>query len=322
MNPQWNSSQVREITFSAAWRNRVRHFPRQGMLAVLLGVAYVATATAASFELPSLVQTPSSEHHFGKVIWVDLVTPDLDGAKRFYGGLFGWTFHDIVTEKTDYAVAFLDDRPVGGLIRRDVPPGEHRQPAWLTFIAVRDVNAAKRIALAHGAKVLSEARNYPQRGRQAVFADPQGAVFGVLASSAGDPPDVLAAPGEWIWSSLMARDPDADAAFYQTMFGYEVFDLASDDGVEHLVIASDNYARGSVNALPADGRNRHPHWLNFVRVVNVADAAAKAASLGGRVLVEPHVDRQGSRIAILADAAGAPFGLMEWSDSENKEAAK
>jgi len=277
---------------------------------------------AAPLELPPLVQPANAEHHVGKVIWVDLVTPDLASAKRFYSGLFGWTFRDIHGGETDYAVAFLDGQPVGGLLHRLVPPGEHRQPAWLAFIAVRDVDAAKRTALAHGAKVVVEPRSYPQRGRQAVFADPEGAVFAVLASSSGDPPDFLAAPGEWIWSSLLAQDPDTDAAFYQALFGYDVFDLPSDDGLEHVILSTDDYARASVNALPSDSSRRHPHWLNFVRVVDAVGVAAKAVALGGRVLVEPHVDRHGGNVAVVADPAGAPFGLMEWSETDTKKESK
>ena len=30
--------------------------------------------------------------HPGKVIWADLVTPDLKQAEDFYAGLFGWSF--------------------------------------------------------------------------------------------------------------------------------------------------------------------------------------------------------------------------------------
>ncbi len=146
-------------------------------------------------------------------------------------GLFGWTFREIHSRRIDYAVALLDGRPVAGLLQKAIPPGEHRQPAWLTFIAVGDVDATTRAALSNGAKILAQARDFPNRGRQAVLADPQGAVFAVLASSSGDPPDFLAAPGEWIWSALLASDPDKDAAFYQALFGYDVFDLPSDDGV-------------------------------------------------------------------------------------------
>jgi len=286
--------------------------------ALLLCVAGDATFAATPLELPPIGGPSSAEHHVGKVIWADLVTPDLASAERFYSGLFGWTFQTIHTGDTDYAVARLGDRPIAGLLQRPVPGGEHRQPAWLTFIAVRDVDAAERVALSHGAKVLAEPRTYAGRGRQAVFTDPEGAVFAVLASNSGDPPDYLAEPGEWIWSSLLARDPGQAAAFYQDVFGYDVFDLPSEDGLEHVILSSDDFARASANALPADSAHRHPHWLNFVRVVDTADAATKAVALGGRVLVEPRIDRHGGKVAVVADTAGAPIGLMEWTDTDSK----
>jgi predicted enzyme related to lactoylglutathione lyase len=290
----------------------------------LLGVLLLCAlpAVAQKFELPPLVEPANAEHHVGKVIWVDLVTPDLAAAKQFYSGLLGWTFRDIHAGKTDYAVAFLDGRPLGGLHQRPLPSGEQRRPAWLAFIAVRDVDAAKRTVLEHGGKVVSEPRSYPQRGRQAIFADPEGAVFAVLASSSGDPSDVGAAPGEWIWSSLLAQDPDKDAAFYQALCGYDVFDVPSDDGLDHLILSTEDYARASVNALPSHSSRRHPHWLNFVRVVDAVDAAAKVVALGGRVLVEPHVDRHGGKVSVVADPMGAPVGLMEWSDTDSKREPK
>jgi hypothetical protein len=147
-------------------------------------------------------------------------------------------------------------------------------------------------------------------------------VFAVLQSSSGDPEDVLAAPGEWIWSSVIARDPDKDAAFYQEVFGYELFDMPAADGSTHVVLSSDDYARASVNPLPTGVGKRHPHWLNFVRVVSASDTAAKVESLGGRVLVKPFVDRHGGQVAVVADPAGAPFGLLEWTESDSKENPK
>jgi predicted enzyme related to lactoylglutathione lyase len=288
------------------------------LAALVLCAAWTPALRAATFELPPLNTPPSPEHHAGKMVWADLATPDLAVAERFYGALFGWTFQSIHAGDTEYAVALADGRPVGGLLQRPIPAGEHRQSAWLTFIAVRDVDAAKRAALAHGAKVIADSRNYPLRGRQAVFSDPEGAVFAVLASSSGDTPDFLAGPGEWIWSSLLAKDPDSEAAFYQTVFAYDAFDLASDDGAQHVILSSDDFARASVNAFPGGAARRHAHWLNFMRVDSTADAVAKAVAAGGRVLVEPHVDRHGGMVAVVADPAGAPFGLMEWTDTDSK----
>jgi predicted enzyme related to lactoylglutathione lyase len=256
--------------------------------AIALSMLYSTALRAASFELPPLNSPASLEHHVGKVVWADLVTPDLAAAERFYSGLFGWTFQTIHAGDSDYAVALLDGRPVGGLFQKAIPASEHRQSAWLTFIAVRDVDATKR------------------------------AVFAILASSSGDSPDFLAAPGEWIWSSLLSKDPGAEAGFYQEVFGYDAFDMASDDGMEHVILSSDNFARASTNALPADSMHRRPHWMNFVRVDSATAMASKVVALGGRVLVEPHADRHGGMIAVVADPAGAPFGLMEWTDNDTK----
>ncbi len=301
---------------------RARLVLRYWSLAALLGVVGAAPVMAGPLQLPAIVEPASHEHHVGKVVFVELVTPDLAASKRFYAGLFGWTFRDIQAGATQYAEAFLDGRPVAGLFHKALPAGEHREPAWLSFFAVTNVDAAEKVALQRGAKVLFGPRSFPDRGREAVFADPQGAVFAVLASSSGDPPDFLAAPGEWIWSSLMTSDPDTDAAFYQTLFDYDVFELPASRGAQHLLLASQNYARASANSLPANTPNAHPYWLNYVRVEDALKMTAKVVALGGRVLVEPRVDRQGGRVAVVADTVGAPFGLLEWPNTESKELPK
>src|SRR5450830_1867015 len=122
--------------------NQARHFFRQGLLAALFSVAGTTLVIASPLQLPALVEPVSQEHHVGKVIFVELVTPDLVAAKQFYAGLFGWTFRDIQAGGTEYAEASLDGHPVAGLIHKEIPAGGHRQPSWLNFISVRDVDAA------------------------------------------------------------------------------------------------------------------------------------------------------------------------------------
>ncbi|MGO9830915.1 MAG: VOC family protein [Myxococcaceae bacterium] len=296
--------------------------PRTLVAFVFFASAGCATVQGPPIQFPAVIDPPRQEHHVGKVIFVELVTPDLAAAKQFYGGLFGWTFRDIEAGGTHYAAASLNGHIVAGLIHKDFPEGKRRQPAWLTYISAGDVDAATKTAVERGAKVLFEPHTIPDRGREAVFADPQGAVFAALASSSGDPPEVLAAPGDWIWSSLMTTDPKTDAAFYQALFGYEVFDLPAAPGAQHLMLASDNYARASANTLPATGADFHPYWLNYVRVKDAVKTAAQVVALGGHVLVEPRIDRHGGMLAVVADPSGAPFGLLEWQDTETKEVTK
>jgi predicted enzyme related to lactoylglutathione lyase len=298
---------------------RRRHGLPSLMVSVLL-LGGAALARGADFQLPALNSPPSSEHHAGKMIWADLVTPDLAAAEKFYGGLFGWTFQLIHAGDVNYAVAMLDGRPIAGLVEKPIPAGQ--QSAWLTFLATNNVDDTKRLAVSHGAKVLKDIKSYPARGRQCVLSDPEGAVFALLTSSSGDTPDYLPDIGDWIWTSLHAKDAGAEAAFYQDLLGYDVFDQPSDDGLEHLILSTDNYARASANDLERDKARRRSHWLNFVRVENTAETAAKVVAMGGRVLVQPRADRHGGMLAVVADPAGAPFGLMEWSESDTKAEPK
>jgi uncharacterized protein len=311
------------MTRNIAVKNKEVDMRRVSLCAIaLIAAATVAAASsAATFDLPPLNTPPSSEHHIGKVVWADLVTPDLNAAQKFYGELFGWRFQTVRAGDTDYVVATLDGRPVAGLMQKPLLTDEHKQAAWLTFIAVRDVDVVKRTALAHKAKLLVDSKTYGGRGRQAILADPEGAVFAIVASSSGDAPDYLASPGEWIWSSLHAKDAGSEAAFYQELFGYDVYDLPTDDGLEHVILSTDDLARASANEH-FDKTPRHSHWLNFIRVQDAADLASKAVLLGGKILVQPHPDRHGGMVAVVSDPAGAAVGLMEWSDSDTKEEPK
>jgi len=265
-------------------------------------------------DLPPITQSPG-EHLPGKVIWHDLVTPDLEAAKRFYSGLFGWSFRDI---GSGYSVAYNEGEPVGGIFERPLAAGSHRQPLWLSFIAVGDAGNIVRAAEQDGAKLLAGPKGHPNRGDQAVLSDPEGAMFAVLASSNGDPADYLPSTGDWIWSAVLVHDPDQEAAFYQKVFDYDVFDISEGEPLQ-VVLSSQDYARATIRPL-VHGAHGRPRWLGFVRVADVASSASKAKSLGARVLVEPRTDRQGGRIAVIADPSGAPLGLMEWNATGTQRA--
>ena len=207
------------------------------------------------------------------------------------------------------------------MIHKGVPAGEHRQPAWQSFFAVSNVDAAKRVALQHGAKVLFEPHSVPERGREAVFTDPQGPF---LRSSL---PRAVIRPMSWLrrengfGSRLITSDPDTDAAFYQTLFDYEVFELPAIGRPTSLACVRQLCSRKREYAA-CERPKAHPHWLNYIRVEDAVKMAAKVVALGGRVLIEPRVDRHGGKVAVVADPLGAPFGLLEWPDTESKEVIK
>ncbi|MEI2722743.1 MAG: VOC family protein [Verrucomicrobiota bacterium] len=169
-----------------------------------------------------------------------------------------------------------------------------------------------------GGKVLAAPQPMPKRGEQAVFTDPEGAVFGVVKSSAGDPPDFLPEPGDWIWVQLLSRDAKRAAAFYRTVGGYQVVENTGTNRLLDYVLTSNGYARATVRTIPRAAEQVKPTWLPFVRVKRVTESVAQAQQLGGKVLIEPNPERFDSKVAVIADPTGAAIGLLEWPEGLEK----
>jgi len=155
-----------------------------------------------------------------------------------------------------------------------------------------------------------------------VFADPEGAVFGVVKSSAGDPEDFLAEPGEWIWIQLLSRDARKAAEFYRAVSGYEIVENTRSNRLNDYVLTSEGYARGTIRTMRNADPKVQPTWLPFVRVKNVAESVALAKQLGGKVVFEPKPELLEGKVAVIADPTGAAIGILEWSEGLAKGALK
>ena len=298
--------------------------PSARLSAALAAVLAVASFEARGAGFPPLASPPSTFSVPGKFIFSELVTPDLGRSEAFYGALFGWTFRSIPVEGARYAEAMSGSTDVGSLIERSLPPGSAHRPDWLAFASAPDPDHAASLATDNGGKVLFAPRDVPGLGRLAVLADPYGAVFAVIRSASGDPADIETADGDWIWSSLITPDPGRDATFYRTLFGYDIYDVPGSTFGRHLVVASGGYARASINPMPPGvPAGAKARWVRYVRVADAGAVAEKAESLGGRVLVQPHPDRDGGTVAVLADPDGAVFGVLEHADeAASSEAAQ
>jgi uncharacterized protein len=295
---------------------RLRLFHGLALLAVVSANRTPAFA-ANPPKLPPLTTVSGSPRLPGKFVWADLATDDVKAAAKFYFGLFGWTFHDY----GGYLVGSHDGRPLCGMFQRPKPEDRpEAKPRWFGYLSVASVEKAQRTVTKGGGRVLAAPQKMPKRGEQAVFADPEGAVFGVVQSSAGDPEDFLADPGEWIWIQLLSRDAKQASEFYRAVGGYDVIANSASNRLSDYVLTSDGYARATVRTLPDAHAEVQPSWLLFVRVENVGETVAQAKQLGGTVLIEPKPERFDGKVSVIADPAGAAIGLLEWSDSMLKGA--
>jgi predicted enzyme related to lactoylglutathione lyase len=272
-------------------------------------------AFAGSLELPPLT-TADNPRLPGKFVWADLVTDDVQAARKFYGRLFNWTFRDY----DGYTVGANEERPLCGIFHRARPKDGKAEPRWFGYISVKSVGGAERVIKRSGGHALAEPRKLPKRGEQAIFADPEGAVFGVLKSGSGDPEDFLAEPGDWIWIELLSRDARKAADFYREVAGYEVMQNTESNRLSDYVLVSEGYARATVRTLSSANAQVKPTWLPFVRVKDVHQSMALARELGGQALLEPKAELLEGKLAVIADPTGAALGIMEWPEQGKKGA--
>ncbi len=286
---------------------------------VLLALLTLATLNGGSnpsaaedaLKLPPLTTVSGSPRLPGKFVWADLVTDDVPAAARFYGGLFGWTFEDV----GGYFIAANEERPLCGMFQHPRPKDRpEAKPRWFGYISVSSVERAQRAVTKTGGRVLAAPKKMPNRGEQAVFADPEGALFGVVRSSSGDLEDFRPEPGDWIWIQLLSCDGRKAAEFYAGLAGYKVVENTTAKGLSDYVLVSEGYARATVRTIRQDQQKVRPTWLAFVRVKNVGESVAQAMQLGGKVLLEPKPELLEGKVAVVADPTGAAIGLLEWSE--------
>lgn len=108
--------------------------------------------------------------------WFELMTTDVESAKVYYKGLFGWEYETVSIPGSDYTLIKVDGSTVGGIM--GMPSEcEGMPPSWDIYITVDDVDAVVANTVGLGGKILKPAFDIPEVGRFCVIQDPEGAVI-------------------------------------------------------------------------------------------------------------------------------------------------
>lgn len=275
-----------------------------------LAVLLAACSTPAGNRLANL--SLSEEPLTGKFIWHDLITDDVNQARRFYSGVLGWAFEDTThPHGGDYTLILHGERFVGGIVELEDPSGAEYS-RWLGYLSVADVDRAAEFTQNQGGKLVAGPLDLGGIGRAAAIQDPQNAVVGLLQSDHGDPDDSLqAGPGLVVWNELLAKDDAAAVAFYVSMAGLTARQQPRAGGVYH-VLESQQQMRSGVMQRPAD--DVEPFWLTHFGVDDVVAATRKAEELGGRVILKPGEDFRNGLQSVVVDPTGAIFALHQWTE--------
>jgi uncharacterized protein len=126
-------------------------------------------------------------------------------------------------------------------------------------------------------------------------------------------------PGVPCWVDTWQPDAEAAVSFYAGLFGWEAEDtMPPGTPGEHYVCRLRGRDVAAIASRPADAPSTAPAWGTYVWVASADDAAANVVTAGGSVVMEPFPSLDGGRIAVVADPAGAVFGV--WQPGEHKGA--
>jgi len=249
----------------------------------------------------------ASTRNQGKFVWFNLATPEVEKAKVFYGAVFGWEFTP-PPAGTRFTIIQHHGREIGSLVA-PADPKKTKGARWISLLSVPDAAAAVATAKAHGATVMIPPTAVPARGTHALLRDPEGALIGLLQSSAGDLNDNYAA-NEFFWADLLSGDPVKAGEFYHTLTGYEVTPALLGKG-DRLTLSIGGVKRASISPKPQD--LKQAGWLPFVLVDDVSATVELVTKAGGRVLLAPSPEKLAGHLAVIADPAGGVLGLVKWA---------
>ncbi len=246
----------------------------------------------------------------GAPIWYELMTPDPDGAKRFYDHVIGWKIDAQSPGDVDYRMIAAPGGLVGGVLglTDDMQKGGAR-PAWLPYFSSDDVDATASQTRSLGGHILVPPHDLPGVGRFALLTDPQGAPFYIMHATTEPTSSPFAPnePGHCGWNELSTTDMGAALAFYGALFGWqnrETMDMGPTGGYHFLDLGDTRLGAA------AEMRDTHAHWTLYFTVPDLDTAIAHVHAGGGTITMGPHDVPGGSRIAHGTDPQNASFALV------------
>ena len=242
-----------------------------------------------------------------KPIWIDLMSADAEGSRRFYGELLGWTAEvNPDPQFGGYSVAQLKGRDVAGI----GPLMGNGPTAWTVYVGTNDANETARKVQAAGGSVIAPPMDVGPQGRMAIFQDPSGAVFGVWQPGEMAGFGVEGEPDSFGWAELSAKGLDKAIPFYEQVFGWGQKTTPMGNSGSYTEFQLDGHSvAGSMDVTGIVPDQVPSYWGIYFTVADLDAAFAKATALGAVEMMAPQ-EYPGGRFAIVRDPQGAVFGML------------
>ena len=194
----------------------------------------------------------------GRIVWHELLTPDVETAQRFYRDLLGWEARAVEARG-----GRLPDDPGRRRRARRLPANTPGQPHTAALAPPRRrsrTSIPSSAACARSAAPCAPSRSTSATsGRLAIVQDREGAEFAVVAQTGERPrPE-----GVFLWDELLVDDLDGARQFYRRVLGWR----DEDAGEGYALLYADDHAVAGVTRRPAEVTR--PTWLTYVATESV-----------------------------------------------------
>jgi uncharacterized protein len=239
----------------------------------------------------------------GAPVWIDLGTPDVEGASAFYRRVFGWEFAPAGPDGGGYGLLRRAGRTVAAL---GPLTEEGARSAWIIYFKAPDAEWAAKTVEQAGGTVRSAPFDAGGAATVAQASDPAGAEFALWQPGGSPGLDMVTEEGSLSWTELRVPDPAGAALFYRALFGWRVAEMELGDRTYEVMFTTDGDESGFGDLV----RGERPHWLPYFEVTDCDAAVAAAQEMGG-VLTEPAETVRGAgRFATMTDPFGASFAVI------------
>ncbi len=244
----------------------------------------------------------------GSFCWFELNTRDVEGVKKFFGELLGWTTSPSQMAGEYHHWHDKDGVMFGGIMDMNCPEWGETPSHWMSYVAVEDCNAMVEKVTALGGNVCVPPTDIPTVGRFSVVSDPTGATFSVIQLD--DPKPIAPVV---VWTECMTRDAGKAKDFYTKLLGWTIETIPMGaDGEYTMWKNGDTMLGGMMHMDGPQFENIPPHWLNYIGVEDIDNLASRISALGGTVVQPPmDIPNNMGRISVFSDPGGGHIAMYQ-----------
>jgi predicted enzyme related to lactoylglutathione lyase len=254
----------------------------------------------------------------GSFCWAELATADADGAKKFYGDMFGWTAQDNPMPQGVYTIFQSGGDDVAAVYQAPPEVPTH----WGVYFSVTDVDASAAQITQLGGKIVMGPMDVGEPGRMVVAQDPQGVHFslwqakGTIGATYGGP------LGNVVWPELYVPNAAEAIAFYGALLGWKTKPETGADTAEYVEWVNAGQSMGGLMAMRGEKWTGVPsHWAIYITVANCEERAKHAVEKGAKSYVPPTSIPNVGTFSVLADPQGATFHIIQMTGAHQPATA-